>query len=451
MRQLCLIVCFCLLMPFVAFGQPALSTRDYAVVNATVEMSPDNRTFTLAFMVRNTGATAQQGAQIRVINLLDNSVVSLDPLAPIASGGSVTVRIPLETSAYPTGVLPLEIQVGVDENEPTPLIDNNTVRVSVTIPDLGTPPSTGITPPQTFTPSQPNALENAIQQAANALVGRALTAEELLFMGVVVIVVIIVLWLFSLILRLVFRRDPTFSNWHPPYAIMPFLDGNSLEGRRQAWQQHAQNNLILAPNTPNNYHAVKQLVGIQNDNLGNWRIIGVRLSQYDNYGRVSRSQVIAPTSAVKRLNAHLKRRAKLTPERFSAHTQAISRQLVAPFRRKITKNTAFLPIALDIRLTGKHGEVRIFFELYQSQGGAWHRIDQWEPSLAIPSHTIDENFTFTIHGQGNGEKLRDFQNRLAEDVGWLLVEMLRLRPPVAQPNTPQYDVPDTLTGVKPIQ
>ncbi len=460
MRKLTVTLLLFLLVSLVPlWTQGQALPRDYAIINPRVIFSADNRTFNLEFIVRNSGGSATDNAFIEVISLLDDSTLSQDPLAPIAAGQSVTVTIPFDAASFVEGVLPLQVRVGLDDAEPPPFSDNNTVNLSVTIPrGVGAPAPispTGQIPPAQLPAgaSTPQDAWAIVQSFANELIGRDITGEEILLGGIIVLVAILGLWLFSLILRLLFRREPSFDAWQPPYAMMPMLDNNTAEGRRQAWQTYAQNNLLLAPPTPNNIHAIKQLVGIEGENLTNWRIEGLRLSQYDNYGRVAKSQVLADKRTINALNGLLKRRIKLTPEKLSASVMPIAKRVVKPLRRKLNAQNAFLPIALDLRLKGKQGEVRIVFELYQFNGVAWMRLDQWEPSIPMITRILQENLTYTVHGITGGERLKDFTTRLNDDVAWLLTETLRLRLAQAkqQPTTaPQYDIPDTLRGVNPI-
>jgi hypothetical protein len=441
-------------------GAQVLRSRDYAILNPAVAVAPDGATFTLSFTVRNAGATAQNEAFIEVINLLNNALLSRDPLAPIGEGGSVTVSIPFSTEGFEAGVLPLEVRVGVDANEPAILQENNSVRISVTLPARNAPASPTPSPIPTGTPApslptlDAQSLRAGIQRLAVALVGREISDEEILFAGIITLVVVLGLWLFSLILRLIFRREPSFDAWQPPYAIMPLMDSNTVEGRRQAWQQHAQNNLLLATPTPNSIHAIKQLLSVEGESLQGWQVVALRLSQYDAYGRVAKSQTLADSTAVRALNRALKARDKLSHEAFARRIATVAKRLMRAFRRKLNAKNAFLPVALDVRLQGKHGAVNIVFELYQFQGTAWVRLDQWQPSVPIISRTVQENLTFTAHGMTANERYNAFLQRLTDDIAWLLTEMLRARLPQKTGETAlthQYDVPDTLRGVKPVQ
>jgi hypothetical protein len=192
-------------------------------------------------------------------------------------------------------------------------------------------------------------------------------------------------------------------------------------------------------------------LGTNGELFANWRLTGIRLSQYDNYGRVARTQYIASSGLTAQLDRLLRRRAKLSKEQLEKQAGRLARRLVRQFRRKINARTAFLPVALDLRFEGKHGEVRIVFELYQAQGALWVRLDQWEPAMSVTTSRIQESYTFTIHGMHAGERLADYYKRLAEDVAWLLSQSLQVNKPQPQPPAPQaYDIPDTLTGMQPL-
>lgn len=431
-------------------------SRDYSILpNIKIAFSADESTFTLEFTVRNSGADGTTPSTLRILNLLDNSTAYESAFAPLRTGESRVLAIPLQTARFPAGSnVPLRIEVGIDEVEQANSVIalDNAFQVSVEIPLTTAPartpaPTTGGETPSA--PDAPTAPSFAIDETGVTAFGQFIPREQLVIGAGVAVVVLLVLWLFSVIIRLIFGAPPLFDLWQPPYAQMPPLDPNSAEGRRQAWQQHAQSPLILGAPQPNAVYAVKTLLDMEGEPLENWRIVGLRATQYDNYGRVSRSQYVAPNGLIKRLNTLMKRRAKLSPERLERSLRGIVQAFVKGFRKEVNARNAFLPVALDLRLDGKHGEVRILFELYQFQNTRWVRIDQWEPVMAILTRMIEEQFTYTVHGIGNGERLRDYHRRLVQDMTWLLLETLRVRT-VAPTTTPQYNAPDTVTGMSPI-
>ena len=264
-------------------------------------------------------------------------------------------------------------------------------------------------------------------------------------------------WIFAIFVRALFTRPPRFGAWQPPYGVMPMYDQNTLEGRRWGWQQIAQNGLLLAPPSPGNIHPVKLLMSADGVNLDNWKVTGMRLSQYDVYGRIARTQVIAEKKWLNRMNKVLKKRESGDEAKLQKMIRPITGAMVKQFAKKVNKKTAFLPIAFDIRWEGKHGDVRIIFELYQFSERAWYRIDQWDPMMQVVSRSMQENYSFTIHGKENAEKMKDFRERLRDDLMWVLLESFRIEPVQEQITgqqpavREQYDVPDTLTGMDPIQ
>ncbi len=434
-----------LLLVSVAGAQSPSIPRDYAILSPSISFSDDNETFTVRFVVRNAGGDPGANTAIVIRNLLTQQVLSENTLAPIAGGASVNISIPFRTRDFNEGQLPIRIEVGLDEFEPegSPLAENNRIDISVTIPAMPARPAASATP-------DPAAFFEQIDGGVR-IGGVFLTYENFVIGLVIMLAGVLLLWILSIIARAVFRRKPDFSAWQPSYAFMPMIDPNSVEGRRQAWQMHAQNGLILAPPTPNNLHVVKLLLGTDGELFNNWQVTGIRLSQYDNYGRVARTQYIASSGLTAQLNRLMRRRAKLKSDQLEKQVRRLARRLIGQFRRKINARTAFLPVALDLRLEGKHGEIRIVFELYQAQGGLWVRLDQWEPAMSVMSARIQESYTFTIHGMHGGEKLADYYKRLSEDVTWLLSQSLQVNKPQAQAPEPQpYAVPDTLTGMQPL-
>jgi hypothetical protein len=279
--------------------------------------------------------------------------------------------------------------------------------------------------------------------------------QDLLAAVVVVVGGLVMLWLLTVILRLIFRRPPRLERWDPPYGHVPPLDPNSQEGRRYEWQRYALNGGFFIPPQEGAYHAIKLLLSDADRNLGNWSISGLRLSQYDQYGMISSTNTVAARNLVKRLNRIVRRSDQYSAEQFEKKLQSIARGMVKALRKRITKKTAFLPIEFDMRFMGKHGEIKILFELYQLRQGAWYRLDQWEPEMQVIGQNIHESYRYTIHGRVGGEDLRAFYKRLEADLVWLLVDTIR-NPIVLQryqqasePRTPET-APETLTGLSPV-
>jgi hypothetical protein len=434
--------------------------RDYAVDVPQPQTAADGR-MTIIVNVTNRGGDGVTPTFVRVYDTESETIISQGELPPLPAGQSQRLQFTLSPADYaPRTRLSLRVEAGLDpfEIKGTPIAANNVQFLDVPLvggfqPNPTSAPTTASQGGSTSAPeaaSAPPLVETTSGGIRLNLLGNSydFSQQDLLIAGLVALGVLLVLWVLSIIIRLLTRRPPTFPLWQAPYATVPMLDPNSVEGRRQAWQLHAQNGLILAANRDGALHPVKQLIGTDGHSLANWQVTAMRISQYDNYGRVARSQVIARPALVKQFNRLLKRRLKADDAALQRQVMKIARPLVRQVMRNISNKNAFLPIALDIRWSGKHGEVRILFELYQYQSGAWYRIDQWEPMMAIASRTLQENYTFTIHGMAANENLRSYATRLQEDLAWLLVETVRVRQPQQQ-SRPSYSVPDTLSGMKP--
>lgn len=425
--------------------------RDYAITSTNIRYTEDETAFIVDVVVTNQGGDANRETEaIFTIPAVEQEIRQTIP--PIRADESVTLSTsPLPFSDYPSDEpLVVEIEVGIDLYVELPgsrdAADNvATVTVDIPAQTRAQVDSAGIT----FN------LGDFFRLGENTvIIGDQVFSREEFALGLLAIVTaIIVLWLFTVIFRLLFRRSPSLGTWQPPYAMAPYFDQNSTEGRRQSWQQYAQNNLLLAAPTENNLHAVKMLVGADGGNLTHWKLTGLRLSQYDSYGRIARSQMVARKKWIKRLNALMKKHHSENPTRVNRRVQALARGLIRDFRKKLSRKNAFLPIVLDVRFVGQHGEVRIFFELYQCNQNAWYLLDQWEPTMLVLAQKLQENFTFTMHGKNNAETQREFYQRLQEDLAWLLLEMLRAEQTIPQAATEPRAVeviPDTLTDMEPI-
>ncbi len=240
--------------------------------------------------------------------------------------------------------------------------------------------------------------------------------------GVFAMLLALLLYLLYHMYRLLFVRPPEFGSWPPPYSLMPHIDPYSTAGIRQGWQIHAQNNVITAPPVQSNAHVIKRLMGADGVYLNGWHVKALRLSQYDQYGRVARSQTLADARSVKRLDRLVRQRAKLTPDKAHARIKPIARRLARAFTRRISKRSAMLPIALDVRLSARHGEVSIVFELFTARDGMWSLVDRWQPDMMILGRNIHEAYTYSIFGQTSSETWREFRTRLSEDITrWLMV------------------------------
>jgi len=438
----------------------AQGVRDYAITTTNVRFTEDQTGFIIDVVVTNQGSAASRETQaVFTIPAVEQEFSETIP--PLGADESVTLSTsPLLFTDYPpSDLLTVEISVGLDAFElaNTAIAENNTATIEVPIPART---STGTTS-QGAEPTEPSETGDGFVlsdyfrvEGETIFIGdQEFNQEEFVLMLLAAATVIIVLWLLTVIFRLLFRRSPSLGTWQPPYAMAPYFDQNSTEGRRQSWQQFAQNNLLLAAPSEGNLHAIKMLVGADGGNLVNWKLTGLRLSQYDSYGRIARSQMVARKKRLNQLNSIIKRQGNEKPERTQRRVQKLAKNLIRDFRKNLSRKNAFLPIAMDVRFMGQHGEVRIFFELYQCQSNAWYLLDQWEPTMMVLTQRLQENFTFTMHGKNNAENQREFAQRLSEDLSWLLLEMIRAEQTIPQ-STPEPRavemIPDTLTDMEPI-
>jgi hypothetical protein len=443
MRRCCFLIIAALVLGILpAFAQSEF--RDYAIVSVSHEFLLEEGILQINVTVKNNGTDAISDAEV-IFSLISDSNRELAretiSAADLPARGSVTVtgRFPLADFEAGTEQT-IEITVGLDRLEPrnTPIAEDNIHTLTVTIPE---------------TPIVAAPVIFAIEGENFIVLGESYTKTDIVLALAASVGIVLLLWIITVVVRLIFRRPPRFAPWQPPYGLMPMYDQNTVEGRRWAWQQHAQNSLLLAPPTEGNIHAIKLLMGADGSSLSHWKITAMRLSQYDTYGRIARTQFIAGKKEVRRLNAVLRNRAKLNEIKLQKALRPIADLLAQQFCKQLSNKNAFLPVSFDIRWEGKHGEVKIFFELYQCAQNAWYRIDQWEPMMQVLAQKMQENFTFTIHGKATPEKMKEFRERLRDDLIWLLMESLRVEqapnynPQEQQPARQQFDIPDTLSGL----
>jgi hypothetical protein len=253
--------------------------------------------------------------------------------------------------------------------------------------------------------------------------------EQVALALTVVACILLLLLLIIRLLRLLFVRRPDFKNpWQPPYATVPPLDPYSASGIRQAWQPLAQNNLISSPPTPGTLQSIKLLLGTDGRYLSGWQVNAVRLIQYDQYGRVNRTETLLSPQGIKRLNKLVRNNQRLSASQMLRRVRPIANSLLTAFRRKVTARSAMLPVALDIRLKGKHGEVNIVFELFRFDQGYWELIDRWQPEMMIVSKLVQENYTYSLYGQSGGESLKAFFRRLNDDLTRTIADFAGSKP-----------------------
>jgi hypothetical protein len=468
-RYFLAIILYAWLIAHVGMIDAQNAPRDYAIERAQVSLSADELYINITVDIVNNGGDAVRDTDVSVVNVSDGGrVVAEDTLSILSSDERTSLTFELITADFtPSSVLVLRIEAGVDlyELAGTAIAEDNTQEVSVTIP------ATVRRPPEGSTNNSGSAPDDGTNTTQASIItfnddgsitfnGTTYSRDDLLLAGGIGVVVLMLLWLVTVILRLIFRRPPTFGNWQPPYATVPALHPDTVAGRRQAWQQHVQNSLILAPPHEGTPYAVKNLLGRDGSWLTGWQVVGLRCAQYDQYGRVTRTQFIGTHKLLKQINRIMP--AHGTPK-FEKRIQQVTKAIRKGAQKSFGKKTLFLPVSIDLRWEGDAHDVRIQFQLYQAQQGRWALLDEWDPQMAIMPPRFQEQTTYTIHGQTAGEKPKDYYARLERDLGWLLAQTFHPHTPDiassessgtneenAPTSVPAYDVPDTLSNMKPV-
>lgn len=382
----------------------------------------DGDQLVIDFTVNNSDGAA---AVAQTATLFDSSGKALtsQPVRPLNQNESVEMILRVPLAQFPLGTTQtLYAAVGVDQlPPPNQRTLGNVAVIKVLIPEVVT---------QAPAQSAPGGLPINLNDPLNL----ALVLS-------VIAVVVVLLWVLSVILRLVFTRPPTMSPWQPPYLVTPLVDPNSTHGRRQMWQPHALSDTLPVPCAPGDYKVRKLLIGVDGVKLKGWHVTGLRISQYDQYGRVARSQYIADGGTVKRLDRAVRKSAALDEARAQRAVRSVARQLAKELLKHVNKQSALLPVELELRFTGMHGEVGILFELYGCVGAQWQPIDQWSPEMRVVNGAIQEKFDYTVFGQHPEETYKQFRQRLPDDLTLLLGLMVQAMP--APP--PAEDTAETAT------
>ncbi len=450
------------------YGQ-AQRPPDYAVRSIRTEFSQGGAQIAVVFDVVNDGGASTTQATARVLDATGTQIGDSAIVAPLPEFGSQTVRIEFPTYLFAnqagrTVSLTASVGIGEVEDAGSDFVENNTARISVQIPDLAAQPPEGEdTAPAIDADAQAvgeGGIAGFVQSVLNGgtteLFGTPVDSRVIVI-GIVIalFVALILIWVATMIVRLIFSQTPIFPNWQPPYTTSNYLDPNSLAGRRALWQPHAQSDTLPVPCYAGTFSARKVLTNMNGEKLGGWQVVGIRLNQYDMYGRVSRSQVIAAPRTVKRLNNLAKRSARLTAKAAERQTRGIAKELAREFSKKLNKRAAMLPIALDVRLDGRHGGVRITFELQQCAGEAYQPVDAWQPEMVVTTQggIIHENFTYILSGQQQTEKRGIFLKRLRMDIARTLAEFAAgkvIAPPPAPKKASAPTPPPTPPSTPPV-
>ncbi len=436
-----------LLLSFFAVSVVAqdATAPDYTIRSIRSRFIDDGAQTVIEFEIWNIGAAATVQATASLTVISTGQEIASDIVPPLKAQEIVTVSLRFPTDLFPANTVEvMRASVGVDEVEASGSqnVQSNSATISITFPSVQSPQAT----PEPLPGEAPAA--DIISTATDFLSQYGVKLDLSNPLQIIVIVslcsagLVLFLILFLLI-RVIFQRPPDMGNWQPSYVNLLPLDPNSAAGRRQQWQTHAQNNVLPAYGQEGEYQVRKLATKADRTYLAGWKVDAIRLCQYDMYGRVTRSQMLAPRKAVNRLNGVLRRRAALDPTKASNRLRPVAKILINSFKKKWNERNIMLPIALDIRLKGKFGEVRIQFDLYQFRSGAWGLVDSWEPEMTVASKMIQESYTYTVYGQRPSETTREFRNRLQDDLTQVLLELLA--PPVltaAPTPTPSFRPPD---------
>jgi hypothetical protein len=442
MRGFILLV-LCLMMAFPVMAQtPPPEEPDYTINNLRNRFTPDGLAV-VEFEVWNRGGAASLPATALLNILSTGEEVARATVAPLPAQAIATVALTFQTSAFPPdSVQTFRVAVGVDEVEASGSanIRSNFAPLTLSFPALAEGSPTPLPPPlPTDNQDTERTILNDLRQRIPINWNDPV---QVIIAAVIALALLVGVVLIFIVLRLLFSRAPHFEVWQPPYANTLFVDPNSPAGRRVGWQLNAQNASLPATATEGAWHIRKLPLGKTNDYLQGWRMTALRICQYDPYGRVNRSQVIATRRHVNRLNAARRGRAKHTPEQLSRQVRPIAHGLIGAFGKKVNERSSILPVAFDVQMTGKQSEVRIGFELYQRTQGVWVLADRWEPEMLIPGKQVEENFTYTLYGLRAGETFKTFRARFENDLTALLVELLNPpAAPVAPVPPPRADAP----------
>ena len=431
-----------LLMVFPAAAQsPTPEAPDYTINKLRNRFTPDGLAV-VEFEVWNRGGAATQPATALLNILSTGDEIARATVDPLQAQAITTVTLVFQTSIFPPdSVQSFRVAVGVDEVEASGSanIRSNFAPLTISFPALPEGSPTPVSALDITSPAERTLLDSLSSLRDRIPINWGDPVQVIIVAGIA-LAVLVGMVILVIVLRLLFSRPPRFEVWQPPYVQPMFVDPNSPAGRRAGWQMNAQNASLPSAAQEGAWHIRKLPVSNEGTYLQRWQIIGLRMCQYDPYGRVTRSQVIAAKRHLKRLNGALRGRANRTPEQLARQVKPIAHGLTSAFSQKVNERSSILPVALDVQMRGKQNEVRIEFELYQRAQGVWVLADRWQPEMLIPGKTVDENFTYTLYGLRAGETLKTFRTRFEGDLTALLVEVLTLpaaaSPPVAPPAPP---------------
>ena len=405
--------------------------RDYAITTPLVSYAADGATAIVTLNVTNLGGDAVEESIVTIADNESGRIETSVDLPALAAGDVFPFSTELTLDQFPEGDVYLKVEVGIDQYElaGSPIARNNSQLIRINVAEaraaatVASPSSSSSRAAYDFVVPLLNIgiknLEDGIQ------INDSVFSQTQILVGVLVAVLaLVLLWFISLMMRLLFRRSPSFDAWQPPYAVGVYHDPNSAPGRRQSWQYHAQNSAINVPCTPNHAVAIKRLVNAEGHALVSWTIKAIRSEQFDIYGRINRTEAIMPRKIVKQLNQIAGHSSEMDNQQLNKALQPIANRMSKAALRGIEKQNRSLPIALDLRFEGVADAARIVFELYQCRNSAWHLVDQWEPELGVVGSRIPEQFTYSLNGLLPGESYREFKTRIPQDLTHLLGGLL---------------------------
>ncbi len=424
----CLVALLCSVAS-VALAQD--EARDYTITTPLVSYSPDGASAIVTLTITNQGGDAVEESTITIADNDSGRIVESVDLPPLTSGEAYPYSAALALDRFPEGDVFLKIEAGIDQYElaGSPIARDNSQLFRINVAEareaatVAGPSASNERAEFGFVVPLLNISVKILEEGIQ--INDSVFSLTQILIGILVLALgLVLLWFVSLILRLIFRRSPSFDVWQPPYATGAYFDPDSTQGRRQSWQYHAQNSAINAPCRPNHLVVIKRLVNAEGHSLGSWIIKAIRSEQYDIYGRISHTEAVMPRKIVKQLNKIARRSGEMDNQQLNKALQPIANRMSKAALRRIEKQNRSLPIALDIRFEGAAGEAHIVFELYQCRNAAWHLIDQWEPELGMIGSRIPEQFTYSLNGMLPGENYRELKARIPHDLTILLGGLL---------------------------
>ncbi|MBZ0297515.1 MAG: hypothetical protein K8L99_33465 [Anaerolineae bacterium] len=410
-----LLIC---ILSVTALAQAQQDSPGYVIRDINREFTPDNRELRVQFDVLNLSSADSSALTVSLVDTASNTILAQQEVRALNINERATVPFIVPTSALQPGPQNLRIVLAAGDQQLA------FASVGVTVPEVAATPAATVTP----TPGPAGSFEilSVTVDLANPL--------HVLGLAGIVLAALLLLVVLILLIRVILHREPRLTGWQPPYISTPQVDPSSQTARRQGWQVHAQNDLPPPSTGSEGAVHIRKLVA-NVEGLDDWRIKGIRLVLYDQYGRVHRTETAIGSRYLRRLN----RAAQLTPgepaEQTLKRVRPAAKALVNHFRGKLTNRSAMLPVAMDIRLQGKQGDVHIMMELFMFQQGHWQLLDRWEPEVMVPTGLIEENLTYSLYGMRSEETMRAFTQRLQTDVARTLAQLLNKKPQSEQKAT----------------